>query len=672
MLNYGNMDIVESDNMSEEELRNLESKYYIIDDAFTLDDLDTTKLEVSTSSLGQTNRQDKDIVVTDKLGQTKKVSSIMMGYNKKGITLSDGTFVNSDDLLNHMNNAINRLDEGEYIVSKKGIYLDPQALLELAYETAGKITYGERSTKVVNQDSRDMAVLGPNKEMVSKGISFIGNDGLRLESGDYVSLDAFVNALSEYVVVKKKPITESNDKDKTNGNNDNKEKEEKEIIVRVVKKYKDKLNKWLCMLGMTAVMLSGIESVEAIVDTTDLKITELDDSYTVEFQIGNEVYKDECKKDTVNRLQENLKMGDMVNVNDGESFNYNGLLTGSEKTMGEEFSKENKFAGSYPVTGFSISDKSGNHLAFIEDFDNKKEGIDLQEFINKTLLDNNMFLEDVNISIHMGSNKGDRLGWININDLINEDTISEDDVMKVLAGIENETGMEVFNGSTITLEDGTIIKVIDESGNMLRNGERVVGSDGNEYIINSLELEKTNNNIINIISGSKNSKINWDVKNCNLLYAILPGVLAIVNNINKKKKNEKSNEEPTFLEFENMEEYDKFLEEFEKAKENYNKNSSFGTMLKRVFYEEREDTLQKLNEEQKNILYQIILKHNNKDYYINNIEQIEINNGRILIKNEDNSIKDITDIVMSEINHLGEENTVVATGILEEQNGIQR
>ena len=661
--------------MSEEEIRNLEKKYFI-DDIFSLDDLDTTKVEVSTTSLGQNKRLDKDIVVTDKMGQTKRVSSIMMGYNKKGINLSDGTFVNSDDLLSYMYECVNRLDEGEYIVNDKGIYLDPQGLLELAYDTAGKITYGERNTKITNQDSRDMSVLGPDKEMVSKGISFIGNDGLRLESGDYVNFDACVEALSEYFIVKKEPIViDDTGKEKNKGNDKDNSEKDKELVARVVKTYKDKLNKWLCMLGVSAVLLSGFHSIDTIIDDTELKIGELDDSYTIEFQIGSEVYRDECKKDTADRLKENLKMGEEVNVVDGEEFNYNGLLTGTHKTMGEEFSKEGKDAGRYPVTGFSISDKDGNHLAFIENFDNEKSDINLQEFINKTLADNNMFLEDVNISIHMGSNMGDRLGWININDLLNKDTVTEEDALKILVGVANQTGSETFNGEFITLSDGTTIKVVDEYGNLLKNDDRVIGSDGNEYIIGNLQLEKINDkvNLVNLIKGNKNSRITWDLTNCKLLYALLPGVLGVINTINNKKKNEKLEDKPTFLEFNNEEEYNKFLKEFEEAKEKYDKSSSFGTMLKRVFYEERIDTLKELNEEQKKMLYQVILNRAGRDYILNDLNQVEIKNGKIIINYKDKSFMDITDIVMPEIKGIGKENAVVKEGILEgEEYGIQR
>lgn len=96
-------------------------------------------------------------------------------------------------------------------------------------------------------------------------------------------------------------------------------------------------------------------------------------------------------------------------------------------------------------------------------------------------------------------------------------------------------------------------------------------------------------------------------------------------------------------------------------------------MLKRVFYEERIDTLKELNEEQKKMLYQVILNHAGRDYILNDLNQVEIKNGKIIINYKDKSFMDITDIVMPEIKGIGKENAVVKEGILEgEEYGIQR
>ena len=74
---------------------------------------DLTKMDLSPSEVKpdgvKGERQDKDVVVIDKQGRSKKVSSILLGKNKKQVQLGDGSFINSDELLEAIKEAVSRL-----------------------------------------------------------------------------------------------------------------------------------------------------------------------------------------------------------------------------------------------------------------------------------------------------------------------------------------------------------------------------------------------------------------------------------------------------------------------------------------------------------------------------------------------------------------------------------
>ena len=68
--------------------------------------------EIKSAASKQGARQDKAVVLIDKQGRMKKLSSLMFGYNKDQVQLADGSFANSDDLLAAMEAALNSLEEG--------------------------------------------------------------------------------------------------------------------------------------------------------------------------------------------------------------------------------------------------------------------------------------------------------------------------------------------------------------------------------------------------------------------------------------------------------------------------------------------------------------------------------------------------------------------------------
>ena len=66
-----------------------------------------------------------------------------------------------------------------------------------------------------------------------------------------------------------------------------------------------------------------------------------------------------------------------------------------------------------------------------------------------------------------------------VTDLITRDDITDDMIKRIVKKTANYRGsVESFNGETITLPNGAVIRIVDESNNLLQNGSRVVGSDG--------------------------------------------------------------------------------------------------------------------------------------------------------------------------------------------------
>ena len=111
--------------MNSNEYERLIKEGYIESGTLVIKVDDITKMQlileqVKLEAAKQRARQDKGVVIVDKHGRMKKVSSLLMGYNKHNIQLADGTFANSDDLLAAMETAINKLDTGTIIIDKKG------------------------------------------------------------------------------------------------------------------------------------------------------------------------------------------------------------------------------------------------------------------------------------------------------------------------------------------------------------------------------------------------------------------------------------------------------------------------------------------------------------------------------------------------------------------------
>lgn len=624
-----------------------------------------TTMTTTTEAVSQDNnnaRQDKTVIVNDRENHTKRVSSIMMGYNKAGIQLKDGEFVNADELLVALEQAVSSLEAGTIIINKKGEPLTEekiQELFELAAEAAGKIVIKEQNQNITNQDANNWSVVSTDGREFKKGVVFLGNDGIQLTQGEYISKEEFLKALQEYMILKPPqetipPIEETEKEEK--------EQKENKKTLRVTKKYKNKASAWLALSALLITLLLSLNIADKYVN-----IIETFQKHTIEYQIDLESLTEEEMQNLINQEINNLTLGETVEVKDGDEFYITSQTKdGESKTIGKEFSKEGKEAGQYKITGFSIVDKNGNVIAYIEDFNALLSAPNLGDFIKEVCEKNNLQHSDIEAIVHLGNNKDNtRLGWINVKKLIDSNDITQEMIESIVKDGTSFSGEIDAKENFITLDNGTTIQIKDANGNLITPGSTVIGSDGREYVINNLS-EKTETN--EIISQQKDGKkIVFDIQDANLALAAAPLIAAVGAAIANKKKNKNAQDNPEFFQFENDENYQQFLKEFQDEKAKYEKESSFGKMLKRIFYQKEVDIAQQLTTEQTEQLYTIIMQHNGKDYTINKEDKIEFKNGKIFLKQPNGSSQDITPFIMEDIKNIGKENETLSEGRLTDE-----
>lgn len=639
-------------------------------------------------------RQDKSVVLVDNQGRRKRVSHIAFGYNKQGVQLSDGSFMSADELLAAMEEAVSKLEPGTVVVDRKGRFSSPEELLQVVNQAAGKIVIGKVPEGIRNH-GRLVAVVGANSETVHrKGTMVIGSRDFDIGEGEYVNLDELLKALEDYVIMspQKKPVPPVPPPPlPPTPPEEPKPEQEKPIVVRVVRKYKNKLAIWLILLAIIATLLSGfrikdrtrMEELPIEVQEQIVQMIERDNLY---YKIQGMEYEDvlETLEESAKRYVSELSTGDVIELRDGDELYEHSGLGGSKVIIGKGLRQ----AGDYQITGVSIV-YDGQIFAWHVDLAGANPSVQIGDFINSTVAKHNLDYDKVEVRLHFGGTKDNtQTGWIDISELIKEDMVEQQVIGQVaVEGSTYDGTVNDFKGSTIiveTLEGPVTITVVDAYGNLLQPGTTVIGSDGKEYIISDLSIESYTDTETVTITETKlveqevvdGKKLTWRIQDCNLTLAIAPLLGALASHIATKKKNEEAEQNPDFFEFENEEEYQRFKREFEEAKEKYEKTSGFKKMLKDVFYRKEVDLLQRLTEEQIQKLYAAIRNWHDGDYSYDPSDRIEFRNGKIIIIFKDGRTQDITDIVMPIIAPIGKENKPETEGLLEDteeqKDGVRR
>lgn len=631
-----------------------------------------TELKISTDETLGKGRQDKSVYISNQQGE-KKTSSIMMGYNKDGLLLGDGTFASTDELVEAIARATESLSPGEIIVNSKKEVLNPEQLINVSRSVAGKIVIGGPSKSITNQDTKSLGIESKN-DVVSKGFAFLGNSGIKLPSGDYVNREEFEKAINDYMIMlpkqEKEPIEEGLDF------KPEPKKEEKSNIVRVVRKYKNKLSAYLAGAAAVLTLVSGFKMVDkqqvvTVEKTMPITIMEEQETIKAKFEIGGIEYVYDPQA-AIMQQASSFNMGDKVAVHDGQTFNTNSIETGRNETIGEgNFKRIGKNSGDYMITGFSVVN-DGKIMSAIENFNGDEMQANLQTFIDQTLKKYpSLKADDINIMINLGSLKDKTaLGWINVSEIIKGNTVDQDKLFKVAKEVSKEKGKQDFNGSTITLKNGATINVVDENNGLIKSGTHVIASDGKEYVINDLMIssekeQKPQERMETVTTKETVTKkaLTWSISNCELEQAIVPLLGAVAAEVAVKMKNKKLEENPYLDELKDEKEYEKFKEKFEETKKSYEKESKFKKLINRLF--PKVDHMKRLTDEQSKEMHGTIDAYASKNGLSTDTK---IEHGRITVGD-----KNITEQVMPYISEIGKNQPVEAEGLLEDdQQGFHR
>jgi len=163
---------------------------------------DVSRMEISDSPLGP-GREDRGVTVRDAEGIEKKTSSIMMGYNKQGIVLENGQYVSWEEVELAINETLSNNKENTVCICKKnGKRIEPAAIVEDILERSIEKTYLTRETsdKISNQQAAEVSIHEGEKEY-PKGIEMLGNNGIQLPDGKYVSRQEIELALQDYIIL---------------------------------------------------------------------------------------------------------------------------------------------------------------------------------------------------------------------------------------------------------------------------------------------------------------------------------------------------------------------------------------------------------------------------------------------------------------------------------------
>ena len=439
---------------------------------------------------------------------------------------------------------------------------------------------------------------------------------------------------------------------------------------RVTRRYKNNIGAVLAGLALSTSLVAGLVPAPVYSRTTS-HTSRTDVDYTAH----SIVETTESEEDALNRAQSDLEIGGSVYVEDGDTFNTNSQQVGKNKTIGEEFDNENKYEGEYRITGFSII-KDGEIVEYIEDFDGVMTGPRLEDFVNSVCEEHNLSVDDIEVKIHCGSNPDiTRLGWIDVTDLVTVDDLSQEDFRTTTQrGITYSGTIHDFEGDIITLSNGVTININGHSA-----GDRVIGSDGEEYVIDTLDfsqIQKTQST-----QTQTGTTIKFDVSRA-IPAALIPLLAALFSEKIVKDKNKKAELNPELFDFESDEQYSKFKEMFEKGKKE--EPTTLKEKVDDILFPSN-DVLRDLTPDQRQEINNQVLEHQKEvEKYLSDkyglvlgegnfdIKDVKLTNGRIMYATYDDlghlmGIYDITDLMLPYVSGIGKDNNVISEGNLTDE-----
>lgn len=421
---------------------------------------DISKINISSAPMSA-GRDDRSVRVSDSSGRDMKTSSIMMGYNKDGVQLGNGEFINFAEVEHAMRQAVFPNDENRKVIYKvTGKVVSVDEMVSLVFNVLKEkeqIILGGKSDKITNQQTAKFSIKGADSDKVyDKGVFMLGNDDLQLANGVYIKAEELEKALADYVVIKPSelPFVKDTEKSRKNDNNEINEKKKCVKMERVKVKIAPLILAGTMFLASVAPGLvvkdykDSVKSVGIVAEQIDETIEK-----SVDFTTGQKVIVDEG-----------------VEYHRTSDWQYRG------NDVSASFGNDERAAGTYTLDYFSVI-HNGNIIKV-----ECKEGQNLSDMIDKVCAENNIEPSELDIKFHIG---GPVSGWVSMDDIAQDNQIVQKNIV-----VENEyhAYQNNFDGYVnVQTDDGLVkLNLLDENGNLISPGSVVKGSDGNEYRISNI------------------------------------------------------------------------------------------------------------------------------------------------------------------------------------------
>ena len=481
-------------------------------------------------ALGE-GRDDRTVYVTPQNGEEKKTSSIMMGYNKQGIELENGEYVNFDEVSEAINKELQTDEPNIVYVSKKtGKKIAKPEVIEELFKDVIAVSNGlkiSEDNSIQNQNTARIAIeeYAKNKEH-NKGVMMFGNEGIELPNGDYVLISEIESALENYVRMTPSEIIEIEDPTK---GQDTKQKPKKEEKYRVIDRIKKKMTIIPIIIAIAGTLATGFK-MEPTFTTEVVQNDRTEAIYMVDEL--HEKSEQELIEEAVERIQD-IKTGDKIQTEEGLEYHESSTYKYGGANKSAEFGGKYREAGEYNVEYISIL-HDGKRVQV-----KYNEGESLGENLKETADRLGVSISDLESYLHIG---GPVSGWVSTDDLVKFQVDKSLEDKNVI--LETSKNIKVenkdFNGSTISInENGTNVdlKVVDENGNLLNPGSIVTGSNGVKYRIQDYNLEqKLDKEEKQIQTGEH---LTWSIHNISSEVALLSAAASLIATKLSKRNDKK-------------------------------------------------------------------------------------------------------------------------------------
>lgn len=470
-------------------------------------------------ALGE-GRDDRTVHITPQNGEEKKTSSIMMGYNKQGIELENGEYVNFDEVSEAINKELQTDEPNVVYVSKKtGKKIAKPEVIEELFKDVIAVSNGlkiSEDNSIQNQNTARIAIeeYAKNKEH-NKGIMMFGNEGIELPNGDYVLISEIESALENYVRMTPSEIIEIDEPTK---GQDPKQKPKKEEKYRVIDRIKKKMTIIPIVIAIAGTLATGFK-MEPTFTTEVVQNDRTEAIYMVDEL--HEKSEQELIDEAVERIQD-IKTGDKIQTEEGLEYHESSTYKYGGANKSAEFGGKYREAGEYNVDYISIlNDGKIVQVKY-------NEGESLGENLKETADRLGVSISDLESYIHIG---GPVSGWVSTDDLVKFQVDKSLEDKNVI--LETNKNIKVenkdFNGSTISIkENGTNVdlKVVDANGNLLKPGSIITGSNGVQYRIQDYNLEqKLDKEEKQVQTGEH---LTWSIHNISSEVALLSGAASLI------------------------------------------------------------------------------------------------------------------------------------------------